>query len=400
MIVTPAARAQPAGALDPSVTLHDSIRDVSRSEWDALADDDVLASHGWLATMERTRCGGAAPLYVVARAAGRIVCGAAVARMHATDAIETVDHVLLGRLRPLAARIGISFLPALVAAPMRGFGCLPLASPALDAGARDRVLDIVLDAIEDEAARQRVALCFGDLRPCRADLVARLAARGFSDALDDPVSVLDVRWDSFDAYLRHLDRVTRGARKDVRRQQNQNLKRGTTITAEDDTGRDADRLWQVMMLNERAHNRRPFGFVRDFFPVLASELSGDAVVYAARKHGRITATSLLLRRGATGYLPMVGVDHAAAGRDFTFFAIAHYRPIGDAIAGGLQTLHFGRALDGLKARRGCRLEETRILYRAPAPLGRLASPVWLGVLSTWNRAKRGPTPRRAAPSPA
>jgi predicted N-acyltransferase len=388
MIATSEVLSPPPRALEPSITLHDSIRDVVRSEWDALAGDDVLASHGWLATMERTRCGGAAPLYVVARAAGRIVGGAAVVRMHATDAIETVDHVLLGRFRPLAARIGISFLPALVAAPLRGFGCLPLASRELDEGARGRVLDAILDAIEDEAARRGVALFLGDLRPCRADLAARLAARGFVDALDDPVSVLDVRWDSFDAYLRHLDRVSRGARKDVRRQQNQNRKRGTTITAEDDAGREGDRLWGLMTMNERAHNRRPFGFAREFFAVLASELAGDAVVYAARKEGRITATSLLLRRGTTGYLPMVGVDHAAAGRDFTFFAIAHYRPIGDAIADGLRTLHFGRALDGLKARRGCRLEETRVFYRASARLGRRASRVWLGVLSTWNRVKR------------
>lgn len=388
MIGASAARARPAGVLGPSITLHESLRDVARGEWDALADDDVLASHGWLVTMERTRCGGAPPLYVVARAAGRIVGGAAVARMRATDVIETVDHVLLGRLRPLAGRIGLSFLPALVAAPLRGFGCLPLAARELDEGARGRVLDAILDAIDAEATRQRVAIFFGDLRPCHADLAVRLAARGFGDALDDPVSVLDLRWDSFDAYLRHLDGVSRGARKDVRRQQNQNRKRGTTITVEDDAGRDADRLWQLMTLNERAHNRRPFGFVRDFFTSLASELPGDAVVYAARKQGRITATSLLLRRGASGYLPMVGVDHAASGRDFTFFAIAHYRPIDDAIAGGLRTLHFGRALDGLKARRGCRLEETRLFYRAPARLGRHASRVWLGILSAWNRVKR------------
>ena len=115
----------------PSITLHRSIREVPRGEWDALADDDVLASHGWLATIERARCGGAAPLYVAARSAGRLVGAAACVRMHATDAIETIDHVLLGRLRPLAARLGISFLPALVAAPLRGFGCLPLLSREL-----------------------------------------------------------------------------------------------------------------------------------------------------------------------------------------------------------------------------------------------------------------------------
>ena len=388
MIGALAFRSPPDRSPEPSITLHRSIGDVPRDQWDAMAGDDVLASHGWLLTLERTRCGDATPLYVVARTAGRVVGGAAVARMCATDLIETVDHVLLGRLRPLAARIGISFLPALVAAPLRGFGCLPLASRELDEGARGRLLDALLDAIGAEAARQGGALFFGDLRPCHADLAARLAARAFIDALDDPVSVLDVRWDSFDAYLRHLDRVSRGARKDVRRQQNQNRKRGTTITAEDDAGRTGDRLWQLMTLNERAHNRRPFGFVRDFFPVLTRELPGDAVVYAARKQGRITATSLLLRRGTTGYLPMVGVDHAAAGRDFTFFAIAHYRPIADAIAGGLRTLYFGRALDGLKARRGCRLEETRVFLRARAPIGRLASRPWLRVLSSWNRVKR------------
>jgi hypothetical protein len=111
------------------------------------------------------------------------------------------------------------------------------------------------------------------------------------------------------------------------------------------------------------------------------------VVYGAVKRDRICGVALLLRRGEAGFLPMVGVDHEAAGKDFTFFNLAHYRPITDAIDGGLRQIHLGRALYGLKARRGCRLESALVFFRPRRSGWRIAVRAWFALLSAWNATK-------------
>ena len=374
------------------VSIQDSIGEVPRAEWDALAEDNVLASHGWLSTLERTRLGGWFPRYVTVRDGSRLVGAAVFTPARATDEVETLDHVLFGRLRRVAAALGLSFLPALVCGLTRGAGAHPLLCPALRPGARSRVLDLIVEAVECAAARLQLRPCFGEVRANDVELASGLAARGYVAAVDTPLNVLDIETASFDDYLRQLDRITRGARKDVRRQLNQNRARGTTIVTLDDPESAADRLHELMNLNERAHNARQFGFSRDFFTVVKRNLGDDAIVYAAMKGDRITAVSLLLRRGQTAHLPMVGVDHAAAGRDFTFFTVAHHRPFADAIASGIRRLYLGRSLYELKARRGCRLEETLVFYRPSSRLAALVIRRWFAVLSAWNRAK---LPRRA-----
>jgi len=384
------AAAGPTAAL--RVAIQDSIGDVPPAEWDALAEENVLASHGWLATVERTRLGGLSPRYLTVRDGLRLVGAAVCTPARATDEVETLDHILFGRLRRVAAALGLSFLPALVCGLTRGAGFHPLLCPSLRPEARNRVLDVIIDAVECEAARLQLRPCFGEVRASDGELATGLASRGYAAAVDTPVNVLDIATTSFDDYLRQLDRITRGARKDVRRQLNQNRARGTEIVTLDDPEPAADRLHELMNLNERAHNARHFAFSRDFFPVVKQNLGDDAIVYAAIKGDRITAVSLLLRRGQTGHLPMVGVDHAAAGRDFTFFTVAHHRPVADAIASGIRRLYLGRSLYDLKARRGCRLEETLVFYRPSRRLGALASRRWFAVLSAWNRAK---LPRRA-----
>ena len=390
------------------VSLHDSIHEFAREEWNPIAGREALASHGWLATAEATFRGAFRRVLVAARLGPRLV---AVAAGQVVDEgpVETLDDRLFGRVLPVAAALRVSFQPSLVCGPLRGGGVSPLLAPDLRGVLRERVLAAVVDAIEDWAARHSLPTCFVGVRPKQAEIRNALGGRGYLHAVDSPASILDVEWRSFDEYLRHLDGVSRGARSDVRRQINQNRKRGTAIVALDDPAPHEARLHELMEGNERIHNRRPFAFAPGFFTALKESVGADATIYAAVKQERVTAVALMLRHGDEAHLPMVGVDHAACDNDFTYFNIAHYRPIADAIDAGIRRLHFGSALYELKARRGCHLEESLVFVRPRTRIGAVAAAAWMSGLSAWNRAKvprraraaERPerTPRRAARSP-
>ena len=60
--------------------------------------------------------------------------------------------------------------------------------------------------------------------------------------------------------------------------------------------------------------------------------------------------------------PYIGLD--AARGEFTYFTLAFYRPIADAIAAGVRRFYLGTLLYAMKVRRGCHVVPTRtILYR-------------------------------------
>ena len=372
---------------DFDVAVHDTIRAVDREAWDALAGDNVLAAHGWLLTVEATLAAPLRPKYFVTRHLGRLVAGAAGYHVPLTDTVETLDSLVLGRLRPGLVRLGVSLLPTFVIGPLAAYGCHLLVAPDLPPEAGEALCLVLLDAIEAESAGAGVAPAFVNVLATQPALIRSLEKRGYFLLRGVPLNILEVVWDSFEGYLHHLDTVSRGARKDIRRQINRNRKRGTEITKLEDPRPHARRLHELLDLNSRRHNKTPFPFQPDFFGALRENLGEDAVIHVARKAGSITAVGVMLRRGTTAALPMVGVDHDLAGNDFTYFNIAHFRPIEEAIAGRIRRMIFGRALYELKARRGCKVVDTFTAYRPSGRLTRALVRFWFPCLSAWNRAK-------------
>ena len=372
---------------DPSRAVHGSVTAVGEDEWDALVGENVLASHGWLRTVESTAVAPLRPRYVVIRSGERLVAAAVGYHVAPTETIETLDHLILGRLRPGLSRLGVSFSPVFVCCPLQAYGAHFLVAPDLDATTQDSLRESLLDGVEAEAAREGVGSAFLNLLATETEGLALLRRRGYLFGRDVPLNVLELRWPSFDEYLRHLDTVSRDARKDIRRQVNQNRKRGVVVDRLDDVGPHSARLHELLDRNSRKHNGAPFSYGSGFFAALQSNLGGGAAFYVARKEGTITAVSVVLRRGANAVAPMVGVDHALAGKDFTYFNVAHYRPIGDAIATGVERMMFGRALYELKARRGCELVDTVTAFRPARAWQKAVLLLWLPLLSAWNRAK-------------
>src|SRR4030042_3680606 len=94
------------------------ISEIPQEEWDRLITTNVFATHGWLQTVETTFIGDIRPLYVLVREDGKPIGVTVSYILHKTGTVEDLDDRLLGRVKPLALRLGISFMPT------RGCGTL------------------------------------------------------------------------------------------------------------------------------------------------------------------------------------------------------------------------------------------------------------------------------------
>lgn len=367
--------------------LHHHIDEIEPSQWDRLAETDAMASHGWLRTVEECSLARLQPRYVAIREEGVLVAAAIASIVPRTDALETVDHMIYGRLTPVFRSVGMTQHPTLTCGPPHSFGTHLLFEPEATSERRRKLAELLVDSLQDTAHHERISLAFLQVLDQEIELVDELQRRRFLHAHHVPISTLDIEWASFDDYLTHLNTVSRDARKDIRRQVNQNRKRGTEIRLLEDPRPHQERLHSILDHNSTRHNRRPFGFKPELFSRLKDNLGDDAAIYISEKDLEITGVAIVFQRNGYANLPLVGVDHELAGNDFTYFNLAHFRPIADAIESGTRRMNFGRALYRLKARRGCRVSPLSLWIKPSSRIGGLVLAPWLAALSRWIRRK-------------
>jgi len=355
-----------------------SVRSVPAAEWNALVGPHPYAAHGWLRAAEEGRVHNLEPHYVLLRDGGRLV-GAApcyVARHGAPPFAPS--HFLYGPARRITMRIGCPEPPALVCCPFLSYGGQLLVAPHLTPAVQTQTRRLLLDQVEALARAQRLALWVPRVLAADADTEQLLAEQGCHRTVQPPVAYLPIRWDSFRGYLESLRSMSRNSASTVRREINANRRAGVVIRSLDspEVGTHAREL---QSLGERHHGRlnaSPYPYREEFLPTARALLGDDLVVYGAFKAGALVGFSVLVRRGATGTVSLVGVDHDRTRNDFTYFNLTYYRPIEDAIASGIGQLYFGSAKYLLKMRRGCRITPVHFYYRGRTPLRHRALAPW------------------------
>ena len=369
-------------------TLLHSLKAIDPHEWDRLAGDNAFATHGWLLTVETCSRGRVEPFYFVHREGGVAVATAVCYAVSHSNDVETLDHMIYGRAANLATALRFSFLPALVCGPRLGYGWHIGIDPALTAAHRDRVRTIMIDAMETAARQRSLELSFAHVMDHERELEQLLRARQYLRCSNVPVSVLDIRWPTFDAYLDHLSKRTRS---EFRRQIRHNRAAGTVVDVPAATrGHDAQVL-DLFDANMRKHSGLHFALNECCFAGLDAHMGGRAKLFSATKGEALTGACLVLTQGTSSYAVAVGVDQERAGDDYTYFHLAYNSIIADAIGAGVTRLYYGRGLYEVKLRRGCRLENTCVYSRASGA-GRTATAAWFKLASSWNRLK---LPRRA-----
>lgn len=361
---------------------HRTIRAIVPEIWDRLAGPNLAMAHGWISTVEEAASPPVRPLYVVAEWDG-IPVAATVCQKRTGGA--GLDGHLLGRLRPLARHLGLSFGQNLSCRPLRGDGDPILLSSALDGRERESVTEALVRHLEAYCDREGMSLSFS---PVRDGALSRLLRdRDYQSTIYHYVAFLDVAFDSFDGYLRHVGRASRNDRDGIRWERNRNRRAGVIIEEVTDIGPYRNRLFQLVRDHYIRLNRSPFFYTDQFFDAFKHHLVEDGVIYGAFKEGELVGASVHVRRNGIGWSHIIGIDHEACGNDFTYFNLAYYRPLEDAFRHGLNRLDFGNAAYKAKRKRGCSFYRTDIYVRPATASGRFAARCWFKIHRRWHEKK-------------
>jgi predicted N-acyltransferase len=236
-----------------SVERIDSIADIDRSEWDRLAGDSVLASWGWLRTVEETSQDPGHLAYFVARSGGGLLAAARCYFQVVTTPHGGIDQVVFGRFAKHVRPLRLSTMPALVCGTSTGPADHVLIGRDRPSEERSALLLQMIDAIEKTAAREQSTLCFRNVvENDDGHIVGALRTRGYLRAAEMPTTFLDVGWASFPEYVRHLKRRHRRTAKNIARERNHASRAGITFR---EVGDPAPLQEQLHALLDR-HNRR------------------------------------------------------------------------------------------------------------------------------------------------
>ena len=376
-------------------TLCHSLSAIDPLDWDRLAGNNAFATYGWLLTVETCSRDRIEPLYFVHREHGAAVANAVCYVAYRSDDVETLDHLIYGRATRAARALRLGFLPALVCGPRLGYGWHIGLDSALTVADRERVCTLMIDAMETAARDRDLELSFAHVMDHERELTRLLHARAYLRCSNVPVSVLDVRWRTFDAYLEHLPPRTRS---EFRRQIKHNGAAGTVVQIPATTRGHDRRVLDLFDANMRKHSGLDFALNERCFRSFDEHLGGRARLFTATKGDGLTGACLVLSQGPSSYAVAVGVDRERAGDDYTYFHLTYNSTIADAIGSGVSRLYFGRGLYEVKLRRGCGLENTWVYSRASGA-GRIATAAWFTLASSWNRLKLPPRARRLLSTP-
>ena len=370
-----------------TISIVDSISEINKQQWDMLLFDSVFTSYGWLKTAEATYRGDIRPKYVVVKEADNFKAAAVCYVFGKSRIVEDLDELVFGRLKPVAARLGISAMPAFVCWPLLGYGEHLMVAKSVDSGEKTTVMRLLLECMENEASKHNLPVAFVNVMDGESALIGMLHRRGYNKSVHIPLTYIDVGWSSFDEYLTYLGNLSNNSRKTVRREINRNRRRGTVVERLRDCDECEERLYQLLDMNSYKHNARPFSFSKSFFREIRRNLGDDVVFYVSWKKGVLTGVSVVFKRNKMIHLPMIGVDHHKTGNDYTYFFLGFYRPMMDAVLDGTTRFYAGRGLYEAKARRGFRTANLYIYYKIPDTVKNMALGLWFFVLSAWNQLK-------------
>jgi predicted N-acyltransferase len=370
-----------------TISIVDSISEIDKKQWDMLSFDSVFTSCGWLKTVEATYRGDISPEYIVVKEAGNFKAAAVCYVFGKSHLVEDLDELVFGRLKPVAARLGISIMPAFVCWPLLSHGEHLMVGRDLDSREKTTVSRRLLDCVEDEASKHNLPVAFFNVMDSESPLIEMLNEREYNKSVHIPLNYIDINWSSFEGYLTYLGDLSSNSRKNVRREINRNRREGTVVERLRDCDKSEERLHQLLDMNSYKHNGRPFNFSKSFFRESRHNLGDDVVFYVSWKKGVLTGVSVVFRRNKMIHLPMIGVDHDKTGNDYTYFYLGFYRPMMDAVLDGTTRFYAGRGLYETKARRGFQTANLYIYCKVPGSMKNKALKLWFFVLSAWNQLK-------------
>jgi predicted N-acyltransferase len=213
----------------------------------------------------------------------------------------------------------------------------------------------------DEICRRRHILfsSFPHVPESERQLIENLENFGYNKSPSLNIFNLDIKWSSFDDYLKSLDPHNK-FRTTVRREIKKCKESGVTIVEEKEFG-DLSATLLSLHSNLKKKHEKSVESARNtsFFRKLSEYAKDKTRVLVARRNGKIVGFSLSLQHNDILDVHMCGFDYSTqASTDFTYFNIGYYMPIRLAIEEGIKKIHYSINEDRVKLKRGCKQEKT------------------------------------------
>jgi predicted N-acyltransferase len=370
-----------------AITIQNSITNLNKNEWDAMVNDNVFSGYGWLKTVEETFTGDVTPIYILCEDSKEIVGGSVCYLHRKPNFAGDIDDLIFGRFRKYASKLSISFLPTLVCCPFWCYGDHFFVRKDINSKTKRLIKNQLLDAIENLASDKKLPLSFINVMNHESHLINLLNHRGYNRTELLPLNYLDIEWPNFSGYLQYLKDIRKKTAKMVRNEINRNRQEKVRIVDLENIEIHNDRLYELINLNYLKYSNSPFIFNKSFLIKLKLNVGEKVTTYVSFKKEKITGVCVLLKKNRIGYLKLVGIDRELAGNDFTYFNLAYYKPIRDAITANLKRLCFGQGVHETKIRRGCRNTNVYLYYKSFNKIKNNLSKFWFFLQSTHNQRK-------------
>ncbi len=362
------------------IKITDTILDIDHAEWDSLSGESPMASYGWLRTVEETSDSPLNPKYILLHNAGRLVGATVFYIIKKNSSFYDMDSFLFRRLKKHFIKIGISFLPAAVCCPMFNDTGPFLIDPDADRVEYRKICKHLIETVETTSIGLYLSTFYYNVNG-KSELGTILHSMGYLRAPGLSIHYMDIAWDSFNGYRKHVRSISKRAGKNINCEINKNKKKGVDIKKLPSTCHEESRIYELINHNYLSHNARNFPFKKNFVSKLIQNLGENCTIYTAFLNGNITGACISIRQHVTSCITFVGVDPELSKNDFTYFNITYYRPIKDAIAEKFKKLYFGKSMSKMKTRRGCSYYETCIFYRPRNLLSKIFVKLWFAFLN-------------------
>ena len=341
--------------VDYKLRVFNAIDEIGKDQIDSISND-FFFTYGWFKTLEEQKDFKIAPFYIAAYEQDKLVA-------FAPCFVDLLDHYFLH------ARYVVPFMKRFLKIGNK-FGLwkkhvLLCYSPfclrskvLLEKSGEEKLILRLLSKKIDEICEKQGFLFSSFLFVSEFDklLMENLQNLGYIQSPGTTTLYLDIKWSSFEDYLKSLTYKTR---KNIRREIRKCAENGVLIEERDLEGLSAklpallsNLFWKY---DENAENL----FNQPFFCKLEEYARDTAKVFVAEKNDEVVGFSMSLRQRDVLDVFMCGFDYDAQTKtDFTYFNLCYYAPIRWAIEKGIKKIYYRRKAEKVKMDRGCKPERT------------------------------------------
>ena len=365
-----------------TVKVIDSITKIDRNTWESFFQNPFY-SYDWLRMLEISQPVRVLPRHLIAYQNGQISAIIPCFLQH-EEMYVTVEDRLFGRFKSWARLLGVRTIPALLAyAPLSIYTEIGL-HPSVD---QREMVGELLSTMKQVASEEGASLYgFMYLSGKEALFSQILKENGFFGSFIVPAAYLDISWDTFEAYTRHLGQ---NMAKNIRREIRQNLEAGIKIEEVTDFEPLAEEFARIFGQLFNRFKEKNCPFTPAFFRELPLRCPGMMTSFCAFQGEKLRGFSIVLKDRDIWRVVLASQDHTNFKKDNTFFDVAFYTPVRESIKQGVKRIYYGTENYETKLRRGCQLDPLFMWLRSPQKKINLLLPMWMRVLDLWYQKNYG-----------